>query len=75
MQFIQQLYPGLNVDDHIIGIANVFSQKDQDVVVVYGEYLSTMEIYVNGDKINLEKQTNKLSRSKLVKGENRIVVF
>ncbi len=74
VQFIQQLYPGLNADDHIIGFASVYSQKDQDAVINYGEYFCTMEIYINGNKVNMERQTNKLSRSKLVKGKNRVVV-
>tara|TARA_B100000900_G_scaffold276711_1_gene236591 strand:+ start:1718 stop:6598 length:4881 start_codon:yes stop_codon:yes gene_type:complete len=73
VQFIHQLYKGLKEDDVVIGIAKLFSSKKQNVVLQFGEYASTIEVYINGDKIDLKKQTNLLPRAKLNKGDNILV--
>ena len=74
VQFIHQLYKGLKEDDIVFGIANIYSDKDQDIVLRYSEFLSFLQIFINGDEVDLEKQSNRLARSKLKKGNNRLLV-
>ena len=72
--FVHQLYRGLDEGQIIIGVANVFSEKKQSVVIDIVEYLSNVELYNNGKKVELEKNNNKLSRTMVEKGPNTFVL-
>ena len=74
VHFIHQIYNGLKEDDVVIGLANVYSDKDQSVVIQAMEFLSSLEVYINGNKISLERQSNLLVRADLQKGNNTLIV-
>ena len=74
VHYIHQLYSGLNEDDIVLGVANIFSDKNQVVAIDYAEYLSSIEIFFDGSKVGLSKNDYSLSKLKIKKGLNTFIV-
>ena len=74
VHFIHQLYSGLNEDDIVIGVANIYSEKKQSVVIDFIEFLSSISVYYEGSKIKLSQDNSKLSRLNINEGLSTIIV-
>ena len=74
VHFIHQLYSGLNEDDIVIGIANIYSEKKQSVVIDFIEFLSSISVYYEGSEIKLSQNNSKLSRLNINDGLSTIIV-